>query len=199
MVELHRRVMAPILYPASSRVLRSVVLRAVAQAHRVFYAAAGDDELTFEMRRAGHEVVANDIIEGRLPPRWRLEAAGIEVVIGDVLELGGVRADATVIKNALHHMPSEAAVDRLLLVARSIAPLAVILEMEAPTTRGNWLGRAFNAYYRHCLHDDGQLFMTIDGLVNHLVRSGPRLVVARQLLTAKGLFNCVVAHYGAVG
>jgi len=157
---IHRRVVAPLVFPFSSARLRKFLLNEIAGAASVLDVSCGDDEFILEAQRPGRLCVAND----RDPvavSALRARAGGRPILLtcGDARSVAfRCTFDVVVCKNTLHHLPDR---DAMLECVRHLATLArrlLVVDIEDPRLR---LGaRLWNAYYRRFLADDGRGFLT---------------------------------------
>lgn len=189
---IHRAAVMPLLKPFSSAILRRAIREEVGDAASVLDVSCGDDELIVSLAAAGRDCVANDVCLNLMKAR-AAEGASHDVVytLHNVVQLPfAKRFEAAVCKNTVHHL-DEVETVRAFAELDRLADEVVIVDVLDISSSAR--AKAFNAYYRLFLGDQGRHFLTFEEFSSRISAGFPkRSVRFRQINTVKGRY--ALAH-----
>lgn len=189
---IHRTVVTPLLKPFSSSILRGAIRGAVGDAASVLDVSCGDDELIVSLAAEGRDCVGNDVCLNLMRARAAEGAAhGVVYTLHNVVQLPfSKRFEAAICKNTIHHLTAGETADTLSQLDRLADEVVIVDVLDISSS---CRARAFNAYYRRFLGDQGRHFLTFDQFRARVCAGFPqRSVRYRQINTIKGRY--VMAH-----
>jgi ubiquinone/menaquinone biosynthesis C-methylase UbiE len=182
----------PLLKPFSSAILRRAIREEVGDASSVLDVSCGDDELIVSLAAEGRDCVANDVCLNLMKARAG-EGAAHDVVytLHNVVQLPfAKRFEAAVCKNTVHHL-NDAETARAFAELDRLADEVVIVDVLDISASAR--AKAFNAYYRLFLGDQGRHFLSFKEFSDRISTGFPeRSVSYRQITTVKGCY--ALAH-----
>jgi hypothetical protein len=191
---IHRSAVAPLMEPFSSRPLRARVRAALGDAESIVDISCGDDRLILSLAAEGRTCVANDVCLQLMRAHGAEGAAnGVTYTLHNVVDLPyAIRFDAAICKNTLHHL-SAAETTATLAQLRCIADEVVVVDVL--DIRASRRARAFNAYYRRFLGDQGRHFLRDSEFRQQVAGGFPgRPITFDHLDTVKGRYAIAHVH-----
>jgi len=191
---LHRAVVAPLLHPLSSRLLRDYVRSAIGDAESVVDVSCGDDALIVALAAEGRACVANDVCLDLMRAHAREGTVhGLAYTLHNVVDLPySAYFEAAVCKNTLHHLNADEASAMFAQLGR-IASRIVVLDVLDVTACAR--ARFFNAYYRRFLGDQGRGFLTLESFRERIAHGFPgREIAFTSIDTLKGRYALAHVH-----
>lgn len=189
---LHRLLVRPLIAPLSSRPLRRRVLAHCDGARSVLDVSCGDDELILALARPGRLCVANDVTAAQLRAVAARDAErGVVFSLHDATELPFTqRFDVALCKNTTHHL-DVGQVTRLFGHLRRLADRVVFVDIvDVAASRR---ARAWNAYYRRVLGDQGHSFLSQQAFYDLVTAGFPdHRLITDHVDTVKGRYAIAV-------
>lgn len=200
---LHGKVVRPLVFGLSSRLIRNELLKMMPPAGTLIDVACGDDTLVLELgRKLGCKLIVGNDICWRAVDRLRdySHHKGLDLFLSnhDITELPfNIQFDAGLVKNVLHHIPGVSEASAFLARLRTLTRTVVLVEYEDPQT--SRLGRFWNRYYEGWLGDGAvhlHHFLTETKLLRVVQASFPDArIELRRIWTIKGYCLLTVIEF----